>query len=61
MQKVTVMFDLDARLLALLQQDAARRGLSVADVLRNAVSTELRMRPSFVDGVAAPSIVQDVV
>lgn len=53
MHKVTVMFDIDARLLAILQQDADRRGVSVADLVRNAVSQNLRLEPAVIQKVSA--------
>ncbi len=53
MEQVTVMFELDARLLSILKQNAEGRGLSVADVIRNAVSKELLVQPQIVQKVSA--------
>lgn len=49
MEKMTVMFELDSRVFELLKAEADRRDISMADILRSAVSREILMtRPQHV-------------
>lgn len=47
------MFELDARLFSVLKQNADSRCLSIADVIRNAVSQDLLTQPQLVQKMPA--------